>query len=69
VPKIKSHKATSKRFALTGSGMLRRTKLGKGHLRRRTPAPHQSAVHRDGSRAGKSIVKRIKRLAPYLKEK
>ena len=34
--KLKTHKATSKRFRLTGSGMLVRTKGGKSHLRRRT---------------------------------
>jgi len=32
--KLKTHKATSKRFRATGSGMLVRTKGGKGHLRR-----------------------------------
>ena len=34
--KLKTHKATSKRFRLTGSGKLVRTKGGKSHLRRRT---------------------------------
>ncbi len=34
--KLKTHKATSKRFRLTGSGVLMRTKGGKSHLRRRT---------------------------------
>jgi len=34
--KLKTHKATSKRFRLTGSGVLLRTKGGKSHLRRRT---------------------------------
>lgn len=34
--KMKTHKATSKRFKMTGSGVIMRTKIGKGHLRRRT---------------------------------
>ena len=34
--KMKTHKATAKRFRLTGSGLLVRTKGGKSHLRRRT---------------------------------
>ncbi len=34
--KLKTHKATSKRFRLTGSGKVVRTKGGKSHLRRRT---------------------------------
>ena len=34
--KLKTHRATAKRFKLTGSGKLVRTKIGKGHLRRNT---------------------------------
>jgi large subunit ribosomal protein L35 len=34
--KLKTHKATAKRFRLTGSGKLVRTKGGKSHFRRRT---------------------------------
>jgi large subunit ribosomal protein L35 len=33
--KLKTHKATAKRFRMTGSGKLVRTKGGKSHLRRR----------------------------------
>ena len=32
--KLKTHKATSKRFRTTGSGKIVRTKGGKSHLRR-----------------------------------
>ena len=35
MPKIKTHKATAKRFKLTGSGKLMRTKNEKRHLRRK----------------------------------
>jgi len=34
--KLKTHKATSKRFRLTGSGKVVRTKGGKSHLHRHT---------------------------------
>jgi len=34
--KLKTHKATAKRFRMTGSGKLVRTKGGKSHFRRRT---------------------------------
>ena len=34
--KLKTHKATAKRFRLTGTGKLVRTKGGKSHFRRRT---------------------------------
>jgi large subunit ribosomal protein L35 len=35
MPKIKTHKATAKRFKVTGSGKLRRRKQGGSHLRRK----------------------------------
>jgi large subunit ribosomal protein L35 len=34
MPKLKTHKATAKRFKYTGTGKLMRTKIGKSHLRR-----------------------------------
>ena len=34
--KLKTHKATSKRFGITGSGKIVRTKGGKAHLRRKS---------------------------------
>jgi large subunit ribosomal protein L35 len=35
MPKIKTHKATAKRFKITGKGKLRRRKQGSSHLRRK----------------------------------
>jgi large subunit ribosomal protein L35 len=35
MPKMKTHKATAKRFKVTGSGKIRRRKQGSSHLRRR----------------------------------
>ena len=69
MPKIKTHKATSKRFRLTATGKLRRTKIGKGHLRRHTSARTKAEFVEMLPVSGKGIVKRIKRLAPYLKDK
>ena len=34
--KLKTHKATAKRFRVTGTGKIMRTKGGKSHLRRRS---------------------------------
>ena len=67
--KLKTHKATSKRFRLTGSGTLVRTKIGKGHLRRRTPKRTKALLAEMVPVQGKGIVKRIRRMAPYLSEK
>jgi large subunit ribosomal protein L35 len=66
--KLKTHKATSKRFRLTGAGKVVRTKGGKSHLRRnrskRTKAqlPEMQTVH------GRRIINRVKRLAPNMEK-
>ncbi len=64
--KMKTHKATSKRFRLTGSGKLVRTKGGKSHLRRRTSARTKLLLSEMIEVKGDNIIKRVKRLAPYL---
>ena len=64
--KIKTHKATSKRFRLTGSGKLMRTKGGKRHLRRRTSKRTKYLLSEMIEVKGDNIIKRVKRLAPYL---
>ena len=66
--KIKTHKATAKRFAVTGSGMLVRTKIGKSHLRRRTPKRVKRQFSEMLPVKGRNIVKRVHRLAHYLKK-
>jgi large subunit ribosomal protein L35 len=65
---MKSHKATTKRFRLTGSGKLVRTKGGKSHLRRRTPKRTKRLFDEMIVVKGRGIRKRVKRLAPYLKK-
>jgi large subunit ribosomal protein L35 len=64
--KIKTHKATSTRFRLTGTGMLVRTKGGKSHLRRRTSPRTKRLFSEMVSVKGRGIVKRVKRLAPHM---
>jgi large subunit ribosomal protein L35 len=66
--KIKTHKATSKRFRLTGTGKLVRTKGGKSHLRRRTPKRTKRLFEEMVPVKGRGIRKRVERLAPYLKK-
>jgi large subunit ribosomal protein L35 len=66
--KLKTHKATSKRFRLTGSGKLVRTKGGKSHLRRRTSKRTKVLLSEMLPVQGRSYVKRIKRLAPNMEE-
>ena len=66
--KIKTHKATSKRFRLTGTGVLVRSKGGKSHLRRRTPKRVKQLFTEMTPVKGRGIIKRVNRLAPYLKK-
>lgn len=37
MPKLKTHKATAKRFKITGRGKLRRLRGRRSHLRRKKP--------------------------------
>jgi large subunit ribosomal protein L35 len=65
--KIKTHKATSKRFRLTGTGKLVRTKGGKSHLRRRTSKRTKALLSEMIVVKGEELIKTIKKLAPYMK--
>jgi large subunit ribosomal protein L35 len=66
--KLKTHKATSKRFRLTGSGKLVRTKGGKSHFRRRTSKRTKRLLSEMIPVKGRGIIKRVKRLAPNMDE-
>ena len=67
--KLKTHKATSKRFRLTGSGVVVRTKGGKSHLRRRTSKRSKALLSEMIPVQGEGIQLRVKRLAPYMDKK
>ena len=66
--KLKTHKATSKRFRATGSGKVVRTKGGKSHLRRNRSKRAKALFTEMIPVEGENIVKRVKRLAPYLEK-
>ena len=66
MPKIKTHKATSKRFRYTGTGKLMRTKVGKSHLRRNKPRRVKMLFDRMIEVENVGSKKRVRRLAPYL---
>ncbi|MCK9245646.1 MAG: 50S ribosomal protein L35 [Anaerolineaceae bacterium] len=67
--KLKTHKATSKRFRMTGSGKVVRTKIGKGHLRRNTSKRTKYLLAKTIEVNGSEFVKNIKRLAPYMSKR
>ena len=64
MPKIKTHSASKKRFKLTATGKVKRSKAGKQHL-----LNHKSAKRKRGLRstslADKTNSATIKRLIPY----
>lgn len=66
--KLKTHKATAKRFRLTGSGKLMRTKGGKSHLRRKRSRRSKALFVEMQEVKGHGIAKRARRLAPYMKQ-
>ena len=64
--KLKTHKATAKRFRKTGSGKIVRTKGGQSHLRRRKSKRARRQYQRMHEVENAKERKRIRRLAPYL---
>jgi len=70
MPKIKTHKATAKRFKVTGSGKLRRRKGHASHLRRKKSRRAKRELERDlsVSEADRKRVRRILNLKRALKD-
>lgn len=66
--KMKTHKATAKRFKITKNGKVLRTKGGKSHLRRKKSKRVKRKFSQMIEVKTASEKRRIKRLAPYLKK-
>jgi len=69
VPKIKTHKATAKRFKYSGKGKLMRTRGPKSHLRRKKTKRVRRQLDEMVKVTNVGSKKRVARLAPYLKRK
>jgi large subunit ribosomal protein L35 len=69
MPKIKTHKATAKRFKYSGTGKLMRTRGPKSHLRRRKSKRVRRQLDEMVQVTNIGSKKRVARLAPYLKRK
>ena len=63
---MKTHKSTAKRFRVTGSGKIMRTKGHHGHLRRRKSKQSLQEMDKMHEVNTRGLKKRIKRLAPNL---
>ncbi len=64
--KMKTHKATAKRFKVTATGKVMRMKGNRSHLRRNRPKRSKRIYDRMVPQEGKGYIKRIRRLAPGL---
>ena len=67
--KMKTHKATAKRFKMTGSGKIVRTKGSQGHLKRNKSKRAKRAANEMIEVAETKNRQTIKRLAPYMDKK
>ena len=68
MPKMKTHKATAKRFKVTGRGKLRRMKQRRSHLRRKKSKRVRRAFDKDHPVA-KADCKRVRHLLGGLRQK
>jgi large subunit ribosomal protein L35 len=68
MPKMKTHKATAKRFKITGRGKLRRRRQGRSHLRRRKSKRVLHSLSKDLPVAG-ADRKRVRRILGLRKRK
>ncbi len=64
MPKLKTHKGAQRRFHITGSGKIMRTKGGKSHLRRRKPA-RVKRLYDEMIPLSDADKGRVRRLIPY----
>jgi len=64
VPKLKTNKTASKRFHITGTGKIMRTRGGKSHLRRNKRSS-VTRLYAQMTPVDKGYVQKVKRLLPY----
>ncbi len=63
MPKMKTHKGAARRFKITGTGQIMRTKHMKSHFRRRK-SPRVKRMFDRMLPLDSSVVPRIRRLLP-----
>lgn len=66
MPKIKTHKATAKRFRRTGAGKLVHVHQGGSHLRRNKAKRTLVKFRRVEVIEAPAAEKRVQQLAPYI---
>ena len=64
MPKLKTHRGAAKRFKVTGTGKIKRSRANKSHILTGKPAKRRRRL-RTATTLRKSDQKNIKRLLPY----
>jgi large subunit ribosomal protein L35 len=64
MPKIKTHRGAAKRFKVTGTGKIKRSKAFKSHLMTGKPAKRTRRLRQGGLIESANYAK-IKRLIPH----
>ncbi len=62
MPKMKSHRGAAKRFSITGSGKVKRSKAGKSHILTKKSSKRKRNLRRSTTIAVRGEEKNIKRL-------
>jgi len=65
MPKIKTHRGAAKRFKLTGTGKVKRSKANKSHILTGKPAKRMRGL-RTATLVAKVDQNNIKTLIPYM---
>jgi large subunit ribosomal protein L35 len=66
--KLKTYKSGAKRFRVTKTGKILRTKGGKSHLRRKKSQRVKFKLRQNVEVTAPGEKRRIKRLLPYMKK-
>jgi large subunit ribosomal protein L35 len=65
MPKLKTHRGAAKRFSLTASGKVKRSKAFASHILTKKTTKRKRALRR-ATLVDSANLKEIKRLIPYL---
>ena len=65
MPKLKTNKAATKRFTMTGTGKLKRMKTGKQHILTKKSSKTKRDL-RKATMTDKTNEKNMKKILPYL---
>lgn len=69
MPKMKTHKATAKRYKVSSNGKVMKIRTGQSHLRRKKPKRVRRKYKQAEVVEAKAVKKRVRRSAPYLWKK